>query len=100
MYNYSIKFEYDDAKSTANKLKHGISFIEVQELWQVVGVDIPARTDDEMRFLRVAQWKEKFYSCVFTLRDGAIRLISARRSRESEIRIYQETVRDEKTEEN
>ena len=28
-----MKFEYDEAKSQANKLKHGIDFVQAQALW-------------------------------------------------------------------
>jgi len=28
-----VEFEFDDAKSQANLLKHGIDFIEAQEMW-------------------------------------------------------------------
>ena len=29
-----MRFEYDPAKSAANKAKHGIDFAEAQELWR------------------------------------------------------------------
>ena len=29
-----MKFEYDDNKSKINKKKHGIDFVEAQNLWQ------------------------------------------------------------------
>lgn len=30
------RFEFDPAKSTANKAKHGIDFVEAQALWDDV----------------------------------------------------------------
>ena len=30
-------FEYDPAKSTTNKAKHGIDFDEAQVLWKMIG---------------------------------------------------------------
>ncbi len=47
-----MDFEFDPAKSAANKAKHGIDFIEAQALWlDDAFVEAPARTDDEPRFL-------------------------------------------------
>ena len=49
----AFHFEFDQAKSAANKLKHGIDFVEVQRLWlDTALVEIPARSDDEARSVR------------------------------------------------
>jgi hypothetical protein len=32
-----MRFEFDGAKSAANKVKHGIDVVEAQALWNVVG---------------------------------------------------------------
>ena len=29
-----MEFEFDQAKSEANRLKHGIDFVQAQELWK------------------------------------------------------------------
>ncbi|MDX9723869.1 MAG: BrnT family toxin, partial [Myxococcota bacterium] len=45
-------FEFDEAKSHSNKAKHGIDFVEAQELWlddQLV--ELQARSEDEPRFV-------------------------------------------------
>ncbi len=42
-----VEFEFDEAKSRANKSKHGIDFVEAQALWlDGMLVEIPARTED------------------------------------------------------
>ena len=47
-----ITFEFDDAKSQTNLLKHGISFSDAQALWGDPGLlEIPANTEDEPRYL-------------------------------------------------
>lgn len=94
-----MKFEYDLQKSKANQLKHGISFEETKALWSAVAVEIPARTSGETRFLRIGKIGGKFYSCVFTVRNSQIRLISARRSRAEEEIIYAEIIQNENTKE-
>ncbi|HPV44487.1 MAG TPA: BrnT family toxin, partial [Methylotenera sp.] len=43
-----IVFEFDEAKSQANLLKHGINFIDAQDLWNDPRLlEIPAKTEDE-----------------------------------------------------
>lgn len=102
MYNLNINFEYDDHESQANQQKHGISFEEATKLWLVPGVVIEARTEDEPRFLRIGKWQNKLYSCVFTVRNDVVRLISVRRSREEEEKIYEKEIKksEETREEN
>lgn len=91
-----MNFEFDLKKSLTNQQKHGISLEEAQSLWDVPGVTIRARTEDEPRCMRVASYREKFYSCIYTLRDDVIRLISVRRSRIEEEKIYWEVMKYEK----
>jgi uncharacterized DUF497 family protein len=85
-----IQFEFDRAKSRANKLKHGIDFVEAQQLWlDEMLIEIPARTEDEPRFLVIGSIAGKHWSAVITRRRERIRLISARRAREEEVAIYE-----------
>jgi uncharacterized DUF497 family protein len=85
-----MRFEYDPDKSAENKRKHGIDFEEAQALWADSElVEIPARTSDEPRWLLIGKIGERHWSAVVTRRDENIRLISVRRSREEEVRIYE-----------
>jgi hypothetical protein len=85
-----MQFEYDPGKSAENKRKHGIDFDEAQKLWADPDlVEIPARTSDEPRWLLIGKIGQKHWSAVVTRRGENIRLISARRSREEEVRIYE-----------
>ena len=85
-----MSFEYHLEKSVENKRKHGIDFEEAQALWADPAlVEIPARTSDEPRWLLIGKIDEKHWSAVITMRDENIRLISVRRSREQEVRIYE-----------
>ena len=92
-----MKFEYDPQKSLANLQKHGVSLEEAVQLWSVVAVEIGARTSDEPRFMIIGKLGGKFHSCIFTKRGEMIRLISARRSRKEEEKIYHEHIEQEKT---
>jgi len=83
-------FEYDENKSQSNFVKHGIDFIEAQKLWNDPNLlEIPAKTQDELRFLVIAKIKGKYWSGIITYRDQNIRLISVRRSRTEEIALYE-----------
>ena len=84
-------FEFDDAKSLANKAKHGIDFVEAQALWlDDMLIEIPARSTDEPRFLLVGRIESKHWSAIVTRREDAIRIISVRRAREEEVALYED----------
>ena len=83
-------FEFDAAKSESNLAKHGIDFVEAQRLWNdPMLLEIPAKTDDELRFLVIGKVDERHWSAVITYRGGNIRLISVRRSRTEEVALYE-----------
>ena len=85
-----IKFEFDETKSQANLLKHGISFVDAQDLWNDPSLlEIPAKTEDESLYLMIGLINEKYWSAVITYRGTVIRLISVRRSRTEEIALYE-----------
>ncbi len=55
-----MSFEYDHAKSEANRQKHGIDFESAKQLWQDTDlIEIPARTEDEHRFVVIGKINEK-----------------------------------------
>ena len=85
-----MEFEFDEEKSRTNKAKHGIDFVEAQALW-LDGrlVEVPARTEDETRYLVVGRIGEQSWSGVITYRGEKIRIISVRRSRPEEVSIYE-----------
>lgn len=85
-----MEFEFDPAKSQANKEKHGIDFVDAQLLWlDSMLLEIPVRTTDESRFLIIGKIDEKHWSGVVTYRENRIRIISVRRSRKEEVEIYE-----------
>ena len=85
-----MQFEFDPGKSEQNKAKHGIDFVAAQALWEDVDLlEVPARAEDEPRFLMVGRIGRKHWSAVITYRDERIRIISVRRSREKEIELYE-----------
>jgi uncharacterized protein len=86
-----LKFEFDPAKSAANKAKHGIDFVEAQLLWQDEdGVFGPARAGTEDRLLLTASFGERLWTACYTMRGTPIRLISIRRARKEERLDYEQ----------
>jgi uncharacterized DUF497 family protein len=85
-----ITFEFNEQKSQANLLKHGINFIDAQALWDDPRLlEIPANTEDELRYLLIGLINGKHWSAVITYRNSSIRLISVRRSRPEEVALYE-----------
>ena len=85
-----MEFEWDEAKRLANYAKHGVDFLEAMELL----AEAPILRDDsredygERRCLAVGIIDAKMLVVVFTIRDGAFRIISARRANHRERRAY------------
>ena len=89
-----MEFEYDPSKSIANLEKHGIDFEEAKHLWSDENrIVIQARSDTESRYALIAHYKGKHWAVFYTIRDNRIRLISARRARTQETRLYYESKR-------
>jgi len=85
-----ITFEFDETKSQANLLKHGINFVDAQNLWNDPRLlEIPAKTEDEPRYLMIGLINIKHWSAVITYRGVNVRLISVRRSRTEEVALYE-----------
>lgn len=85
-----ISFEFDESKSESNRSKHGIDFNDAQMLWNDPNLlEIPAKTEDEPRFLVIGVISGKHWSGVITYRGESIRIISVRRSRAEEVALYE-----------
>jgi uncharacterized protein len=85
-----MEFEFDPAKSAANKDKHVIDFVEAQALWQDDGlVDAPIGSEGEPRFLVIGRLEGKHWTAVCTLRREKVRIISVRRARKTEVMFYE-----------
>jgi uncharacterized DUF497 family protein len=83
-------FEFDEAKSRANKQKHGIDFVEAQALWLDGNLlRIAARSESEARFVFVGLLNGRHWSAIATFRGETTRLISVRRARPMEVEAYE-----------
>ena len=79
-----MKFEFDPAKSAANKAKHGVDFVEAQAMWAGTAAIRRLPHLGEERLLRIGLVGDRLWAAVFTMRGGGIRLISVRRARRGE----------------
>ncbi len=86
-----MTFEYDENKSKINKEKHGIDFVEAQNLWKDENaLIVPANiVDEEIRFALISTFKNKCYVAIYTLRNETYRIISVRRCRKNEEKSYE-----------
>ena len=83
--------EYDPQKSALNKSRHGIDFEEAKELWKDDDyAEIELEWENEPRFMVIGRIKGKHWSAICTDRRGITRIISVRRSRSNEVKIYEE----------
>lgn len=85
-----FEFKFDLQKSASNLKKHGIDFVDAQKLWEDSDLlEVPAKTSDEPRYLVIGRIEGKHWSAAITYRLNTIRIISVRRSRDSEVTIYE-----------
>ena len=83
-------FKFDPDKSATNLEKHGIDFVEAQALWEDSDrLLVPARTQDEVRYMLVGKIGRKHWSAIFTYRGESVRIISVRRARKEEVDAYE-----------
>ena len=89
-----MDFESDPLKEESNLSKHGVDFIEAQELWEVRNVVSRAgRVKGEERWGIVGRLRDRLYVAIFTLRGGRVRLISCHRADANWEKLYaQETI--------
>lgn len=82
-------FEWDSAKSELNRKKHGIDFETAKGLWLDENkIEIEAPHPVENRNIIIAELDGKLWAAIFTMRSNTIRIISVRRSREKEAKLY------------
>lgn len=87
--NIAVHFVFDEAKSRANKDKHGIDFAEAQAIWlDSRRTHTAARSLGEPRTMVIGSVDGKLWSAIVTYRRETTRLISVRRSRAKEAAIY------------
>ena len=84
-----MEFEFDQNKSDANENKHGINFIEAQNLWSdEYHMVVELEHKGEQRYLIVAHYSGSFWSAIYVMRAQKVRIISTRRATRNEVSFY------------
>jgi uncharacterized protein len=91
MHSMVMKFTWHEAKRRSNLLQHGIDFEDAKEIWQGQVLEIPSKQEEhgEQRIIAYGVLEGRIIAVVFTWREDAQRLISARRARTHERQHYQ-----------
>ena len=85
-----MSFEFDPSKSDSNKAKHGLDFLDAQQLWEDENlIELSSKNSTEKRYLAIGMIEGKHWAAIITYRSGVIRIISVRRARETEVKIYE-----------
>ena len=88
-----IDFVCDENKQRINKQKHGIDFLDASSAF-FDPLSIPlfdtehSKTEDRFRFIGLSKAGIVLF-IVYTVRNGAVRLISARKATKTEIKTYE-----------
>ena len=86
-----MRFEWDDEKSCTNKAKHDIDFYSAKRLWDDPHrVEVLASYPFENRSILIGMIDETLWTAIFTRRGDFIRIISVRRARKKEAKLYGE----------
>ena len=84
-------FEWDEQKRAQNLGKHKLDFIICVELFDGRGmVTSTSSKNGEIRFLSVTAWNEIHVTAIWTWRGDVRRIISLRRARDVEKRMYED----------
>lgn len=87
-----MQFEWDEHKNKANISKHGIDFETATRLWDdPYRIEIQTSFTEEDRIVLIGKIDKKLWSAIFTSRDAACRIISARRARKKEAMLYEKS---------
>jgi uncharacterized DUF497 family protein len=84
-----VQFEFDPRKSDINKAKHGIDFVEAQVLGKSKIVLLGAKNVSEKRYLAIGTIEGLHWSAIITYRGSTIRIMSVRKSTQTEIDTYE-----------
>ena len=86
-----MEFEWDEKKNRRNKNKHGIDFETAMKLWNDKNrIEIQTPFPIENRSILIGKIDKKIWSAIFTFRSNAIRIISVRRARKKEAKLYEQ----------
>ncbi len=85
-----MNFDWDPIKRGLNREKHGIDFYSARMLWEDPDrIEIEAPYPLENRFILIGNLRNHLWTAIYTIRNETIRIISVRRSRKEEKKLYE-----------
>ncbi len=91
-----MHFEWDDSKANANKAKHGLAFEEAMSCFydpeQIAFYDPDHSELEDREILIGCSNQGRLLMVSYTIRDDAIRIISARKATKQEAEDYAKRV--------
>ena len=86
-----MNFEWNENKRQSNLDKHGFDFIDVWQLFEGEHIRSKAKQglDEEQRLLATGFIFGIYATVIYTMRDGATRIISLRKARKNERKQHQ-----------
>ena len=90
--------EWDDFKSAKNQAKHGIDFERALEIWQGYHLEVEgiARTvDGEKRGATIGLVGREIHTAIWARSSTCLRLISVRRARKNEKKVFIAAIRQQ-----
>jgi uncharacterized DUF497 family protein len=86
-------FEWDEVKRRANLEKHRLDFDDAWLVLSDVFLKMQARSvGDEVRYRAVGYVRQNLVAIVYTMRGETFRIISMRKARDDERRLYDQEV--------
>lgn len=88
-----MRFEWDEAKSKVNIRKHGIGFMDVEDMFNHPMLTLMDTREDyaESRWVGIGWMQSLIGVVVYTeLHEDVIRIISARKATRHEVRRYEQ----------
>lgn len=93
-----FEFEWDQGNNTKNAAKHGISISETEEVFKSgaalpLGIQIQPPVDEQRLGVIGPTFAGRLLQVVLVLREGRVRVISARPAHRKERKQYEEILR-------
>jgi len=91
-----MRFEWDIAKDTINRRKHGIGFRQAAEIFRglIVATEDSRRDYGERRLIALGEYGGDVIRVVFTKRGDGIRIISAWKANRNDRQSYEKARQD------
>lgn len=84
-------FEWDEAKRLAVLEQRGLDFRDAEGLFDGRPINhVPSPRNDEHRYASTVETNGRFYTVVWTWREGNQRVITFRRAHDAEERAYRQ----------